>query len=205
MTPAQQRRFYFPAWQDAAKRRGWLMMEGRLMADLDAPLWLPPEHPLTDLLPLIHQHARTRAAAAGHAPQPDDLRHACTIAALGRDKSSTRFTNAETDRLVALFRLIADPENLAHLTAWAEPEQATRRRYLRACRELATDAYILAIARDKFGPGEFEPPFWENLRLPHLAQLLLTLRHRHPTKHQPPRGGDSLSPPVNDELKNAGH
>jgi len=185
MTPKESRRFYFPAWGDAAKRRGWLMMDGRLLADLAARLWLPPEHPLTDLLPMIHTHARALAADAGRAPKPDDLRHACHLVALGRDLSSKRMASAQTDRVVALFRLIADPENLAHLTAWAEPDEAPRRRYVRACRLLATDAYILAIARDKFGPHDFEPPFWEQLCLPHLAQLLLTLRHRQPTKHQP--------------------
>lgn len=178
MTPAQQRRFYFPAWQDAARRRGWVMMEGRLIADLDARLWLPPEHPLTDLLPQIHAHARTLASADQRAVKPDDLRHACHLVALGHNQSSKRLTNTETDRVVALFRLIADPDSLTHLTAWAEPEQAQRRRYVRACRLLATDAYILAIARDKFGPGDFDPPWWENLRLPHLANLLLTLRTR---------------------------
>ena len=178
MTPAQQRRFYFPAWQDAARRRGWLMMDGRLMADLDAPLWLPIEHPLTDLLPAIHARARELASAEHRAPQPNDLRHACHHVALGRDLSSKRMNSSQTDRVVALFRLIADPENLAPLTAWAEPDASKCRRYVRACRLLATDAYILAIARDKFCPGDFEPPFWESLRLPHLAQLLLTLRNR---------------------------
>ena len=185
MTPSQRTRFYFPAWGDAAKRRGWLMMEGRLLADLAAPLWLAPEHPLTDLLPQIHAHARALAADAGRAPKPDDLRHGCTIALLGRNKSSNSFTNAEVDRHVALFRLLAAPDDLNALRAFLEPEHAQRLRYLRACRLLATDSYILAIARDKFGPPDFEPPFWENLRLPHLSQLLLTLRHRQPTKHQP--------------------
>lgn len=191
MTPNQQRRLYFPAWQDAARKRGWVLIERRLLADLDAPHWLPPEHPLSELLPEIHAHARTLATAAGRAVKPDDLRHACHRAALGHDRSSKQLTNPETDRVVALFRLIADPENLAYLTAWAEPEIAQRRRYVAACRHLAEDAYILAIARDKFGPGDFEPPFWEGLRLPHLAQLLLTLRHRPAGRRQPVAAGDN--------------
>lgn len=178
MTPTQQRRLYFPAWGDAARARGWVMAGRRLVADLAAPVEFPDTHPLSVLLPAIHEHAQNLAIANHRAIRPDDLRHACHVAILGRDRSSTALNNRELDRVLDLFRLLADPENLDRIRAIEDPDHAQRLRYVAGIRARVTDAYALAIARDKFGPADFDGTFWERLEIAHLAQLHLTILNR---------------------------
>jgi len=186
MTPLQSRRLYFPAWGRAAKRRGWILHEGRLLADLDAPLWLPADHDLTTLLPVIHTRARELAAATRRAVLPDDLRHACGIIVTGKNLSSTRFTSEQTNRAVALFNLLSDPENMAFIAAWSDPDTAARASYIHTISTHATEAYTVKIARDKFSPRDFDGTFWQKLPTPFLYQLMLTIRKRQPTRRLAP-------------------
>lgn len=55
--------------------------------------------------------------------QADNKRHELHRRALGRDKSSKDFTNAELDKVIAVFRAVSDGGNLdAQLAALDQPE-----------------------------------------------------------------------------------
>jgi len=87
----------------------------------------------------------------------DKFRHELHIRALGRDKSSSSFTNADLDRVLAVFRAISQPANLnAQLR---QQHQARTRllkkiehqqRLLKALGIANPVAYVSAILRDRF-------------------------------------------------------
>lgn len=104
-----------------------------------------------------------------------ELRHGCHRVALGGDKSAKALTNAEADRVVALFNLIASPEDLDAMLAWEHPEAGAVKRLAWAIEHLAPAAYVEAVASDKFGTRA-----WRSLPEASLRQLALTLRNRKP-------------------------
>ncbi len=168
MTEAQQRRYYFPNW-NSAFNANWrrekcrvLKLEGRIEGD-----WVRKVEALAQQIALQHHRA----------PTADDLRHACHALALGRDKSSADLDNREVDRVVTLFRLLADPDDLDAVTNWDYPEIAARKRLVYAINSAAPHAYIDTICRGKFSQI-YEPPFWEDLPIGALRHLALTLRNR---------------------------
>ena len=118
VTPNQQQ-LYFRAWGACAKARGWTTADGRAadraffaaapeIAQLHEQVWAWADG-------LAQQHGRDVTA--------DHLCHACHGVALGVDKSSKLFTNAELDRVLALFAVLTDPDDL---TAVIELSRMTR-------------------------------------------------------------------------------
>jgi len=101
-------------------------------------------------------------------PVPD--RHDLHVKALGLDKSSKDFTNADLDRVLAEFRAISQPDNL---DAQLRQQDMPRRRLLYTIGRLAPEPYWRAIARDKFGITDLD-----RLDLVKLRQLLITLAAR---------------------------
>lgn len=171
MTDAQKFRFYLPPWRDCVKANRWHMEKGRLCgAGLEAPA------ALTELAQVV-TFARQLAATAHRGPLVNDLRHGCHIVALGRDKSSKEFTNAELDRVESLFRLLTDPDDINARLDWEDPTRAAKRRQLWFIRNAAPAAYVRAIARDKFGTAD-----WENLTVAQLKFLAMTLANRRNRK-----------------------
>lgn len=181
MTPAQ-RQLYFCTWQSAAKAHGWnckASIAAAVSAHHTGHVWESPA--LNDTLSQIYSIAEFAAHRAGREDlRPDDLRHAITTFALGRDASSTSFSNADFDRVLALLRLLADASNLKNLLASDNADESgARRRQLHFIGTCAP-AYVAALARDKFGC-----PDPERLTLAQLRQLSLTLRNR-PAAHTQP-------------------
>jgi hypothetical protein len=109
----------------------------------------------------------------------DALRHACHFGALNHPASSRRLSNADFDRVLALFRLLAAPDNLDNLTAWLDVESGERRRLVHVITQ-SPPAYWQSIARDKFH-GEID---LDRLTLDQLRQLALTLRKRAQARAQ---------------------
>ena len=109
-------------------------------------------------------------------PEPD--RHALHVKALGCDKSSKDFTNADLDRVLAEFLAISRPDSLS---PQLRQQDQPRIRILYSIRKLAPEPYWQAIARDKFGT-----PDLNQLDMKQLQQLRITLvarstpRPRHP-------------------------
>jgi hypothetical protein len=191
VTPAQKFKFYFPAWTAAVRANGWHMEHGRLTGSgitrwgeaTDEPA-RGDAHPTTELAAVIG-FARSLAAAAHRGLKVDDLRHGAHVLALGRDKSSAQLTNTELDRVVALFRLLAAPEDLAAIIAWdayqrgEDPGALTRVEYfIRRCPE----AYVRSVCHGRFGTRN-----WESLTIAQKKLLGMTLANRKPA-----RGGASV-------------
>ena len=101
-------------------------------------------------------------------PVPD--RHALHVKALGQDKSHLAFTNDDFDLVLAEFRALSQPDNLA---AQLHQQNMPRLRLLYSIRRLAAEPYWRSIARDKFGTDDEA-----RLDLEQLNQLGFTLTAR---------------------------
>jgi hypothetical protein len=191
MTKAQQTRFYFPAWNRCAAANHWLIRAGRLVGKRLETHGGPQS---TNLYHQVWTAAQARAADHHRAVIPDDLRHACHQVALGHDKPSADLTNKEVDRVVTLFAILQDPDNLDAQIDWDHPDEAARKRLVHSIGNLAPFPYIDQICRDKFGAA-YTTPFWEDLSIAHLRQLHLTLRGRHPAPLSQPSSQPSSTHP----------
>jgi hypothetical protein len=117
----------------------------------------------------FREWGRVRAACKGQGfPVPD--RHSLHVKALGQDKSHLDFTNDDFDRVLAEFRALSQPDNLA---AQLRQQDMPRRRLLYSIRRLAPEPYWRAIAQDKFGTDDET-----RLDLVQLTQLRITLAAR---------------------------
>lgn len=164
MTDRSRIRFYLPAWTRACRRL-------RLLTSLPEPSTVPDQ--------LLHQVWHV-AAGRTDERREDALRHACHVVALGKDPSSKTMTAAEADRVVVLFRLLANPEDLAAMTAWDRGTVPDRNRLLWKIRNLGhADHYIGAIAGDKFGETDIN-----RLTTPQLHDLVRTLAARTRAREQ---------------------
>lgn len=169
MTKRQQTKLYFPAWHAAAAAHGWKAGKGQLIGER-LECWGGPN--MDDIYQRIWTIAEQRAGAAC-GPMPDDFRHACHVVALGRDKSSYELDNKELDRVVALFRLLAEPDDLAATMTWLNPQEEQRKRMLWWIRNRCVESYVVAVAREKFGTDN-----WQALSCEGVKELHMTLKHR---------------------------
>jgi hypothetical protein len=117
----------------------------------------------------FREWGRVRAACKQQGfPIPD--RHDLHVKALGLDKSHLDFTNEDLDQVLAEFRAISQPDNLA---AQLRQQEQPRLRLLYSIRRMAPEPYWRAIAQDKFGTADET-----RLDLVQLRQLLITLAAR---------------------------
>lgn len=72
--------------------------------------------------------ASRRARLQHRAPNLDDIRHATHVHAIGRDRSSKDLTQDEIDRVWALFRMLAAPEDLGAIIGVQNPQSQARLR-----------------------------------------------------------------------------
>lgn len=168
-----QLQLYRRAWQAAAVAHRWNTTAGRaavLAAHHAGNVWISPE--LGTVLSNIYALAQFTAQSAEREVNADDLRHACTGAAIGRHKSSKHFTNADLDKVLALLRLLANPTDLRNLVSFTNGEAGERRRHVHVITR-ADAPYWQSIARDKFSHADLD-----RLTLEQLRQLSLTLRNR---------------------------
>ena len=165
-------RFYWPAWA-AAWAAGWESDRGTAI-----PKRLR-EEPVDPDLPSASQVDAIAERLRGPERLTDDhIRHACHVRALGRDKSANDLTPGDADRVVALFRLIADPWDLDAIRNWSEPGIAERRRLLWRIRHHPIGGdYVSSILRDRFGTDN--PDSLENHQL---RQAIATLAQRQRTR-----------------------
>lgn len=154
MNDATRCRFYFPAWNKAVKAMSASGYHG------------PPE------AEAVNRIADELSVKAHRQTTADDLRYACHIVAIGKDKSSKELNAAETDRVVCLFQMLADPDDLRARMEWENPEEAMRRRVLWSLKHWP-DAYLGQISKSRWGTYQ-----WRSLPLAHLRQLNMTVRSR---------------------------
>lgn len=160
MTDRSRIRFYLPAWTAAWKRiqgiQAWHLELGSTLA-----------------AQLLHQVLDV-AAKRPETVRADAVRHACHVVALGSDISSKRMTARQADRCVALFNILADPDDLIATNRWLHPDAADRGRLIYAIERCGlTEAYRKALARDRHGTTE-----WRTLDLTELRQFSITCRQR---------------------------
>lgn len=162
MTTKSRIRFYFPAW-----RLAWARIRALDASRLPEPISLPDQllRQVLDVAGTLPDSGRESA-----------VRHACHRIALGRDVSSTEMSAAEADRVVLLFRLLADPTDLGAVMTWdRQGPRYNRGRLMWAVRNSGHDAeYIRHICRAKFR-GQEDPA---RLTDPELHDLVRTLSSR---------------------------
>ena len=124
----------------------------------------------------VQEIARERALQDGRRFAERDLRHACHIIAFGQDRETPTLSNAETDRIVAFFRLVRDPEDIDARLAYDFPENAEVKRLLWRISQVPY-AYAVKVCRDKFATDD-----WHTLPVEQLRQLALTFRLRAPAR-----------------------
>lgn len=163
MTDKQSRRFYFPAWRQALAT--FARTERKVLVCL---------RPDDEMVARLWQIAEGIAEADLRTIQAEDLRHACHVVALGRDKSSKLLSNKEVDRVVALFKLLQDPCNIDAVMTWDNPETPDRKRLLYSIEHINLDeAYKRQILQDKFDTRALA-----SLSIAQLTQYMMTLKAR---------------------------
>lgn len=165
MTSRQSSGLYFPAWT-AALKANWTVDRGTAV--------LTNNPPGGDRARQVDAIATERATKLARSVKADDLRHACHMVALGRDKSSKEMTNADLDKVLNLFRVLQDEYNLAASAGISHPDQDVRRRLEWAVNNCGLPtAYIAAIARATQGSSD-----WKSFDNRALGLLVATLRSR---------------------------
>lgn len=178
MTDNQRKHFYFPAWLACAAAYDWRMVGGRLLADLAAlrercnQLPEPAAGVLYDVLTAAEKLARQehRAVVA------DDLRHACNLVA-GGNASANKLNNGQLSKVVNLFRLLRDPDDLTAVMHWLNPDEADRVSLADHIATLCPEARLRAIAVNAWNTSE-----WRDQDASRLRWLLREVRH---TNRQP--------------------
>lgn len=164
MNEAQAKRLYFPAWNRAFAANWYhdrgtaVRRQGRFCQELDQ----------------VEAVAAERARQRSCRVTANELRHACHLVALGLDKSSLDLSNRELDQVLALFRVLADPDDLSARIALDHPEKDARRRLEWAVRNCGLpEAYVRTVCSSKFGTHN-----WRGLDDLPLRQLMVTLKCR---------------------------
>lgn len=145
------------------------------------------------------------ATARAHAIEPNDLRQGAYVIALGESKSLTKFNNGDLDRVLVLFRLLIEPDDLRAVTDWRAYERfdqaaaerlrcrqqgipfhvelpddpGERRRHLNAVRDLP-EAIVRKFARDRFA-GTLP----EDMTLAQLRDFTRTIKNRRAYNNRP--------------------
>lgn len=159
MTKAQSKGLYWPRWNRCWKAN-WRSVEGLVVPN--------PDRVLCAELTAVESAAHQLAVADHRAVCVDDLRKGCHVVAVGRPRSSKALTNAELTRVVSLFNLLAEPEDLSAVVAWQHPEIEARKRVVTLI-ERVPEAYVRAVSRTSD---------WRDLPERDLLNLLRTLRNR---------------------------
>lgn len=186
MTDLQLKRLYWPAW-NAAFKANWKRDRGSVVALREFDSGSVGGQVVGIATAAARREARGIAA--------DDLRHACHQAAVGRDVSSSQLSNAELDRVLTLFRLLANPDDLDAVMDLQDPSRQARRRkewYVANCGLPA--AYVAKVALDKFGRSDVD-----GLRLDQLTDLVRTLQSRLRSRGARKPAPAAPAPPVGDQ------
>lgn len=173
---AGQNSKYWRRWTFVCRHNNWCWIKGRLA---DNAVKDASQHHTA-----VWMIARNIAQAGSRAPVANDLRHACHVLAFGRDISHDSLSNSQFDRLLLLWGnerecpgLLVNPENIAALVAWDNPDQARKISLIRAIKEAATDEYTCKITQDIWGTI-----YWEDLGCSALLGLLRKIKGNAPVR-----------------------
>jgi len=165
----RQTAVHWRLWGEVCGAQGWRIERGRLKV---------PAEPSNLYARQVLETAQELARGASRPMKLDDLRHATYIRACELDSLRLIGNPRDFTRLAAYLRLLLDDTDLDAAEAWVNKDADTRRRYVWGIRNLRVPhAYIEAICRDRFD-AIYTSPFWEDLPLAALSQLLMTLKQR---------------------------
>lgn len=175
MLTSAQKAHHWRTWSRVCQVNDWKMAGGRLSAGAapaDCSVWHRYVwHVATDLATREHR-----------AVTPEDLRHSCyvvsTSAVPGRRSakqanSMTQLENWSFSRLLHLWALLVEPDDVAAAKHWSDPSLDTRSSYVASIKSSAPDAYVRSISADRFGTR-----MWENCDVGQLRELAMTIRSR---------------------------
>lgn len=182
LTPAQTT-LHWRQWGAVAHANDWRMVKGRLAEDAERARSIFHKLVWRDAARLAQQHSRAVTA--------DDLRHGCyttaTTSVPGWPKNALPVAsladlgNRTFSRVLVLFALLIDDEDLGALIKWEHPETSERESLVKAITRRAPDAVTRAIAAERFGTRQ-----WENLEgVGELRWLLRTVADRAAKFHKP--------------------
>lgn len=170
MTPAQSA-MYFRAWGRVSKLHGWRTSGGRIVG-VQAASWGRPV--TSELYAAVWELARVLADEAMSDVTPDHIRHAVTHLALGEHVSSREYTNKQFDRVLALLRLLTDPDDVKAMLDWQDRDGHRGRRVRQEYTlRHAQGAYVRSVSADKDGTRN-----WQALDDERLNQLHMTIKNR---------------------------
>lgn len=172
MTITQRIKFYLPAWKralDANWRKGPGGIE--IIPGLGPNEWRDK----------VAGAAAQVAAKENRPPTAEDLRHAGVYVATGK-WSSRSLANRDTNKLVALCKLLENPEDLSALVLFQNPQNSDRAALI-ARIEKVPAAYVAHICRSKF-----KREHWRTLNDAQLRLMSITLNHRSPELPAPKPG-----------------
>lgn len=196
MTDAQKFGFYLPVWNRLKAARfkfsGFRLaevidgLETEIRGSDQRAGWPEPAGPLG--LQVI-TFARQLSNSESRKVTAEDLRHACTIVATagsssGPKESSKRLNNTEVNRVVTLFRLLIDPDDLRAVTDWLHPEDAQKKGLIDFIRKLAPEGLLRTIYSNAYGTMH-----WEDGNRQQLVWLLKQVKGRQKEFHAPLRAG----------------
>ena len=172
MTTKQQKRFFFPLWNQTCRALGWKMEDGRLVL---------PDGRRNEHQKKVIAEASALAAKEHRAPVLNDLRHGCYIVALGHDVKTLKMSNQQVDKVTSLFKLLVNDTDIAADMKLANPDIGERERLVRKINALKIpDAMIDAVCKKSFAPV-YTAPFYEDLpilRLRSLTGILVEIKER---------------------------
>lgn len=167
-------------WGAVVVRNNWRVEKGRLVPAAAEAVHRSTWHLTVWNIAQQTAHEELRAMTA------NDLRHACYIHALGKLKKHKAFTNAEFDRVLAIFAVLIDPDDLDAVMkkhdyeAGGDPGEA--RRHLHFIRGVpAAYTKSILIAEEKF----YGSTHYLSFPLAKLRTLTTTLKNRHAEFHRP--------------------
>lgn len=166
MTDKQAKHFYWPTWNRCCRANGWTskqtLRDGRSenqgLSEWHAKVW---------------STAEVLAAKEHVGVSLDHLRKACHVLALGAPVSSKKLSSTAVNRVVSLFKVLTDPENLSAVMEWMNPENTQRRVLISKIKAHCHEAYIRHISGDVFGTSN-----WEGLNAVQLLGLARKLGAR---------------------------
>lgn len=157
----------------------WRMQDSRLVPEAnrgDGSQWHRKVWAFAEVI--ARQNAR--------AVTPDDLRKGAYTFALGKLKSLTKFDNRDLDRVLALMRLLVNPDDLdavmKHEAYQRGEDPGMERRLDAGIAMKAPEAYIAAVSLGKFGTKD-----WRNLNTWQKRDLNMTLSSRRAKWNKPAR------------------
>lgn len=181
-----QHHLYLRRWITCVRANHWVMRTGRLTDNATGA-------DVSEWHALVWQAAAALALQQQRAVTVEDLRKGCHVAAFGSPKSSKVLDNGEFNRLLILWGnerplreggmagLLIDPLDLASISAWRDPDEASRQSYIKYLEHTRHEAALIAICRNRWDTGD-----WRSRNLEELQWLGRQTRpHRAPRSPKP--------------------